>query len=235
MECVRARHLISQTGRALRSSVKREKALGALLYFPSRWSLLRPLLWWCCSQLLSFQHHIFVNVIHHICPHFFAVLRIRNFAPLDPPSMPSCCPLRLTAIPLHAIACRFKTSPWKGRMVAHLSNSPDFVHVPFAKIMAEQELRDVRTENRVWNGPPSLVKAQTLEQAYPITFFAPPLPISWDFGPTATWMSVALFRGAGGANGCVQGHDENTHHCSRLSPRGGNPSGRKEPSPNFRK
>ncbi|CAM9783591.1 unnamed protein product, partial [Scytosiphon promiscuus] len=37
----------------------------------------------------------------------------------------------------------FKTSPWKGRMVAHLNNSPDFVHVPFAKIMAEQELRDV--------------------------------------------------------------------------------------------
>lgn len=29
-------------------------------------------------------------------------------------------------------------------MVAHLSNSPDFVHVPFEKIMAEQELRDVR-------------------------------------------------------------------------------------------
>lgn len=28
-------------------------------------------------------------------------------------------------------------------MVAHLSNSPDFVHVPFEKIMAEQELRDV--------------------------------------------------------------------------------------------
>ncbi|CAM9333451.1 unnamed protein product [Ectocarpus sp. 4 AP-2014] len=38
---------------------------------------------------------------------------------------------------------RFKTSPWKGRMVAHLSNSPDFVHVPFERIMAEQELRDV--------------------------------------------------------------------------------------------
>lgn len=38
---------------------------------------------------------------------------------------------------------RFKTSPWFGRMVAHLSNSPDFVHVPFEKIMAEQELRDV--------------------------------------------------------------------------------------------
>ena len=29
-------------------------------------------------------------------------------------------------------------------MVAHLSNSPDFVHVPFERIMAEQELRDVR-------------------------------------------------------------------------------------------
>lgn len=38
---------------------------------------------------------------------------------------------------------RFKTSPWFGRMVAHLSNSPDFVHVSFEKIMAEQELRDV--------------------------------------------------------------------------------------------
>lgn len=37
----------------------------------------------------------------------------------------------------------FKTSPWSGRMVAHLNNSPDFVHVPFAEIMAEQELRDV--------------------------------------------------------------------------------------------
>lgn len=43
-----------------------------------------------------------------------------------------------------AAVSRFKTSPWKGRMVAHLSNSPDFVHAPFEKIMAEHELRDVR-------------------------------------------------------------------------------------------
>ena len=33
-------------------------------------------------------------------------------------------------------------------MVAHLSNSPDFVHVPFERIMAEQELRDVRRRFR---------------------------------------------------------------------------------------
>lgn len=38
---------------------------------------------------------------------------------------------------------RFKSSPWYGRMVAHLSTSPDYVHIPFERIMAESELRDV--------------------------------------------------------------------------------------------
>lgn len=33
-------------------------------------------------------------------------------------------------------------------MVAHLANSPDFVHVPFQKIMAEDELRDVSWHKR---------------------------------------------------------------------------------------